>query len=376
MSDTELQDELLNEFYWLHRHPELSYEEFETTKRLRLRVEEAGIRVLELPLKTGFVAEIGHGKPVIALRTDIDALPITEDTGLPYSSETKGKMHACGHDFHMTSVLGATLLLKEHEDELKGTVRIIFQPAEEAPGGAKVVMQTGVLDDVQAIFGLHTLPTLDTGIIGVNDGAVTASVDRFVIHFNGKGTHGAHPDRGVDPVPMLAAFIAGVQTIVSRNLNPFHAGLVSVTHVEAGNTWNVIPETAMAEGTTRAMSTEDRALIKQRVYELAESTAKAYGGQAVIDWYAGPPATRNVHKWAELARKVGQEEHLKVIEAGGSLAGEDFAFYQEKIDGVFVLVGTGKSASNHNPKFKVDPTAILPTAKFLAKLVTEAFAEI
>ena len=359
-------------FFWLHRHPELSYEEVETTKYLRNALEQAGIRILDLPLKTGLVAEVGQGKPVTALRCDIDGLPIREQTDLPYRSEADGRMHACGHDFNMASVLGAALLLKQSEAQLHGTVRLIFQPAEEAPGGAKKVMETGALDDVSSIFGLHSSPLFDVGTIGIREGAVTASVDRFVITFRGKGTHAAHPQRGTDPIPLAAGFVQAAQTIVSRNLHPFHAGLVSITHVAAGNTWNIIPETALVEGTARSLTAEDRALIRSRIYELAEGMAAAHGGQAEIEWYAGPPATDNDPIWTQLARETAGRHPLRIVPAPDSLAGEDFAYYQEKIRGAFLIVGTGKSPANHNPGFRVDPAALLSTSVYLADLAGAA----
>ncbi len=366
---------LLEEFYWLHRHPELSFQEVETTAHLRDRLEEYGFRVLDLPLKTGIVAELGEGGPVTAPRADIDALPITEQTGLPYQSERSGVMHACGHDFHTASVLGAALLLRERGD-LRGRVRIVFQPAEEAPGGAKILMDQGALDGVSAMFGLHCSPQLSVGTVGIREGAVTASVDRFLIYFRGRGTHAAHPERGADPIPAMASFVQSVQTIMNRNVDPAEAGIVSVTHVEAGNTWNVIPDEALVEGTTRSFSAKTRALIRRRLYKLAEGTAAAYGVQAVIDWYEGPPATNNTPAWTELARKVARAHRLSVVEAPISLAGEDFAFYQEKIPGCFVLVGTGKSAANHNAKFRVDPCALVPTAEYLAALAAASLQEL
>lgn len=366
---------LLEEFYWLHRHPEVSYHEFETTAHLRHVLEEHGFRVLGLPLKTGIVAEIGEGGPVTALRADIDALPIAEQTGLPYQSEREGVMHACGHDFHMASVLGAAMLLQGRND-LRGRVRIIFQPAEEGPGGAKIIMDTGVLDDVAAMFGLHCSPLLPVGTVGIRTGAVTASVDRFLIYFRGRGSHAAHPERSIDPIPVMASFIQAAQTIMSRNIDPSEAGLVSITHVEAGNTWNVIPEEAFVEGTTRSFCAANRDLIRRRIYELAEGTAAAYGAQAAIDWYDGPPATKNTPEWTELARRVACEQQLAVVEAPESLAGEDFAFYQEKIPGCFVLAGTGESAANHNARFRVDPCALMPTARYLAELAAASLREL
>lgn len=377
MNEQDIFQKITDEFYWFHRHPELSYEEVETTKRLREDLAAVGIEVLDLPLKTGLVAKVGTGEaPFIALRCDIDGLPIQEESGLAYASEHAGRMHACGHDFHISAVLGSAYLLKAKERELRGTVYLIFQPAEEAPGGARKVMETGVLKDVQAIFGLHTSPLYDVGMLGIRSGAVTASVDKFTVTFHGKGTHAAHPERGIDPIVMAASFVTAAQSIVSRNIDPAHPGLVSITHIESGNTWNVIPESSWLEGTVRCLTAEDRKLIKKRIYELAEGQAASFGGHAELTWYAGPPATDNTPDWTDFAIEVAKEAELDVVPAPVNLAGEDFAYYQEEIPGVFVLVGTGKSPANHNPKFHVDPAALGPAARYMARLVVEAFARL
>lgn len=377
MNEQDIFQKITDEFYWFHRHPELSYEEVETTKRLREDLAAAGIEVLDLPLKTGLVAKVGTGEaPFIALRCDIDGLPIQEESGLAYASEHAGRMHACGHDFHISAVLGSAYLLKAKERELRGTVYLIFQPAEEAPGGARKVMETGVLKDVQAIFGLHTSPLYDVGTLGIRSGAVTASVDKFTVTFHGKGTHAAHPERGIDPIVMAASFVTAAQSIVSRNIDPAHPGLVSITHIESGNTWNVIPESSWLEGTVRCLTAEDRKLIKKRIYELAEGQAASFGGHAELTWYAGPPATDNTPDWTDFAIEVAKEAELDVVPAPVNLAGEDFAYYQEEIPGVFVLVGTGKLPSNHNPKFHVDPAALGPAARYMARLAVEAFVRL
>lgn len=377
MNEQEILQKITDEFYWFHRHPELSYEEVETTKRLRDDLAAADIEVLDLPLRTGLVAKVGTGEaPFIALRCDIDGLPIQEESGLNYASEHAGRMHACGHDFHISTVLGSAYLLKAQEKDLHGTVYLIFQPAEEAPGGARKVMETGVLKDVQAIFGLHTSPIYDVGTLGIRAGAVTASVDKFTVTFCGKGTHAAHPERGTDPIVMAASFVTAAQSIVSRNIDPAHPGLVSITHIESGNTWNVIPESSWLEGTVRCLTAEDRKLIKKRIYELAEGQAASFGGHAELTWYAGPPATDNTPDWTDFAIEVAKEAELDVVPAPVNLAGEDFAYYQEEIPGVFVLVGTGKSPANHNPKFHVDPAALGPAARYMARLAVEAFARL
>ena len=377
MNEPLLQTTLLQEFQWFHRHPELSFAEEATTARLRQSLQQAGIRILSLPLKTGLVAELGTGKtPMIALRADIDALPVEETTDLPYRSEASGKMHACGHDFHMTSVLGAALLLKEQEPALPGTVRIVFQPGEEAPGGALDILKSGALGNAAAIFGLHSSPELPVGTAAFRDGAVTAAVDQFRITFTGKGSHAAHPENGIDPIVTAASFITAVQSIVSRSSSPFAANLVSITHIKSGNTWNVLPETAFLEGTARTLQARERELVRTRLHGLAEYTAKAYGAKASVDWIAGPPATHNTPEWTDLARQTAEESGLLTRTAPVSLIGEDFAYYQEKLPGTFLMIGTGKSAPLHNPHFQADPQALLPTARYLARLAEKALEKL
>lgn len=373
MDETAVKSYIEEAFLWLHTYPELSYEEHETTAKLKDLLKKNDIQLLDMPLPTGAAAEIGRQeRPLIALRADIDALPITEETNLPYASKNKGRMHACGHDFHTAAVLGAAVLLKEREQSLPGKVRIIFQPAEEAPGGAKKVLETGILDGVQAIFGLHTSPLMPVGTLGLSPGPVMAAVDRFTIRFRGMGTHAAHPDRGVDVIPLSAHFISALQTIVSRNSDPFAANLVSITRVTAGNTWNVLPETAELEGTARSLTPENRQLIKDRLYALAQGEAAAFGAKAEIDWHQGPPPTINDKAWTDFFLEIAQEQGFALQEAPKSLGGEDFAYYQEKLPGVFASIGTGLSAPNHNPKFKADPAALLPAAKLLATIAERA----
>ena len=227
---------LVEAFHWLHRHPELAMKEHKTTEYLRKILLNSGVRLLDTKLETGLIAVIGTGEaPVIALRADIDALPIQEQTSLPYASETPGVMHACGHDFHAACMLGAALLLKEREASLRGTVKVIFQPAEEVNRGADLVMDTGLLDDIQLFLAGHTYPWYPAGTLGIRPGPVMASADRFSVCIRGKGCHAANPDMGIDPIPALGAVISGFQTIVSRRINPFDSAVVSITRVEAGS---------------------------------------------------------------------------------------------------------------------------------------------
>ena len=361
---------LVEEFKWFHAHPEISYEEVNTTARLRENLTKLGIKILDLPLKTGLVAQIGaeDNAPVAVLRADIDALPVTEQTDLSYKSVNKGKMHACGHDFHMSSLLGAAMLLKEDEERLKGALKIVFQLSEENPGGALKIIDTGALDDAQVIFGIHSSPVLDVGETGISAGAVTASVDKFVITFFGRGTHAAHPEEGVDPVFMAAQFVNAAQTIRTQNISPFAPNIVGVTKINTDNLWNVVPEKAVLEGTVRSLSVADRKLIKERIVSLAQNIGAAFGGASEIVWGDGAPPTDNDVTWTEFAARTAQKKGLCVVPAPHTLIGEDFAYYQEKIPGVFALFGTGKSSALHSSTFCVKPEALPLAAEYLAEL--------
>lgn len=372
-----LEQKLTGFFEELHMHPELSYEEYETTERIKRELAAAGIEILQIPLKTGVTAIVRGAKPgkTYGLRCDIDALPIEEETDLPYKSKTPGKMHACGHDFHTAAVFGAALLLQERKEELQGTVKILFQPAEESSHVAETVLETGVLSDVTAIFGLHTAAYLPVGTLGIRAGSVMAAVDRFELNITGTGCHGGHPDEGVDTILVAASVIQAFQSIVGRNLNPFHTGVVSVTRINGGNTWNVIPDKVELEGTVRSMEKDDRIFIERRMREIAEHTAAAYGANAELLWYPGPPATVNEKAWSAFAQKVAEESGFEVVPQRNSTGGEDFAFYLEKIPGCFINVGTGVGYPNHHPKFYADEAALTPAAEYLEKLLVEALRQ-
>ena len=377
MEQKVLEQKLTDFFEELHSHPELSYEEYETTERIKRELHAAGIEILQTPLKTGVVAIIRGAQPgkTYGLRCDIDALPIMEETELPYKSEIPGKMHACGHDFHTAAVIGTALLLQERKEKLHGNVKILFQPAEESSHGAETVLQTGILSDVEAIFGLHTAAYLPVGTLGIRAGSVMAAVDRFELNITGTGCHGGHPDEGVDTILVAASVIQALQSIVGRNLNPFHTGLVSVTRIHGGNTWNVIPDKVELEGTVRSMDKEDRVFIEKRMRGIAENTAAAYGAKAELLWYPGPPATVNEETWSAFAEDVAKECGYEVVPQRNSTGGEDFAFYLEKIPGCFINVGTGGGYPNHHPQFYADEAALAPAAEYFARLLEEALGK-
>lgn len=358
----------------LHEHPELSYEEFETTKAIKNWLEEKNITIIHSNLETGVIAEISGNRngPLIAIRADIDALPIQEETNLPYASKIHGKMHACGHDFHTAAIIGATYLLKEKESSLSGTVRFIFQPAEESSNGACKVIEAGHLHGVQAIFGMHNKPDLPVGTIGIKDGPLMAGVDRFEIEIHGVGTHAAVPDAGVDPIVASSQIVMALQTIVSRNINSSHNAVVSVTNIHSGNTWNVIPEKATLEGTVRTFQTETREKIPALMKRIIQGVSDALGVKTEFRFYAGPPAVHNDTSLTNLSTQVAETMNLNIISPTPSMAGEDFSFYQQEIPGSFVFMGTSGTHEWHHPSFTVDERALPISAEYFALLAEKA----
>lgn len=373
-----LEEKLIGLFHEFHRYPELSNEEFETTKKIKELLGQVDIEVLDLPLKTGLVAQVkgNPNGPVVAIRCDIDALPIIEETSLSYKSLSNGKMHACGHDFHTAVVLGAAYLVKKYQGSLIGTVKFIFQPGEESGDGAQKILSTGVLDDVDAIFGIHNVSDYEVGVMGLKEGAMTAAVDRFEIKITGVGSHAAKPEKSVDPIIISTNIINALQTIVSRNISPTDKALLSVTHVESGNTWNVIPETAYIEGTVRTLDEHTRELIPERMKALVEGIAKSYGGNAELIWHSGSPATKNDEEWTNFASKLGRIMGYDVKRITMGLEGEDFAYYQKEIPGVFIVVGTGISEAHHHPEYTVDEKAIIKCSRYFSRLAESALKKI
>ncbi|MBB3112484.1 amidohydrolase [Paenibacillus phyllosphaerae] len=358
----------------LHQYPELSHEEFETTARIRRWLEEAGIRIADFPLRTGIVAEIGglHGGPVIALRADIDALPIEEDTGLSYASLVPGKMHACGHDFHTASILGAAYLLKEQEAALQGTIRLLFQPAEEKASGARKVVESGALQGVRAVLGLHNKPDLPVGTIGIKGGPLMAAADGFVIEVQGKGSHAAVPDAGNDPIVTAAHIVTALQSIVSRNVSSLDSAVISVTKLNSGTIWNVIPEKAVLEGTIRTFDEGVRRSVIKRFNQVVDGVAAAYDTTASVRWIEGPPPVSNDDTLARLAWEEAERLGLLPVVPTPSPAGEDFSVYQQLVPGLFVFFGTDGPQEWHHPAFDLDERALPIAADFFAASAVRA----
>ena len=371
VTDTELNVRLIGIRRHLHQYPELSNEEFETTKYISELLEQAGITLIDYGLKTGVVAELRGEQdgPIVALRADIDALPIQEETGLPYASLSPGKMHACGHDFHTAALVGAAYLLNQQKDRLKGTVRFLFQPAEEKAVGARQMINSGVLEGVQAIFGMHNKPDLPVGTIGITGGPLMAAADGFVIEVSGAGSHAAVPEAGIDPIVTASHIVTALQTIVSRNVSALHSAVISVTKIHSGTSWNIIPETAILDGTIRTFDEEVRTRVLERFEQVVTGVAAALGAQATVRWIEGPPPVINDTSLARLADETASSLGFTSVKPVPSPAGEDFSFYQRVIPGLFVFMGTSGTREWHHPAFNLDEEALPISAQFFTELV-------
>ncbi|WP_208615620.1 amidohydrolase [Gottfriedia luciferensis] len=363
---TDLIERLIEIRRELHANPELAFEEYETTAKLVQLLTEYNIRILPLPLKTGLVAEIGDENkgPTIAIRADIDALPIQEETGLPYSSKNPNKMHACGHDFHTVGILGTAILLKKFEKDLQGKVQIIFQPAEEIGKGALEIIKTNVLKDTKVMIGMHNKPDLPIGTLGIKSGPLMASADGFTVEVKGKSSHAAVPEAGLDSILTASHIITSLQSIISRSISPLESAVVSVTKFHSGNAWNVIADKAVFSGTVRTFNHEVRQTIKDRLGEISDSVSNAFNSEVKVIWNPGPPPVMNDDKLALIAQGIAHQQNLKVIEPKMTAASEDFSYYLNDIPGLFVFFGTEGNYEWHHPQFDLDERAIPLSVKF------------
>lgn len=363
----DLESQLIGYRHYFHEYPELANREFKTTAKIKEILGSWGIKILPSKLETGVFAEIGQPKgPVVALRADIDALPIQEESGVSFSSKNAGVMHACGHDTHIASLLGGAYLLKRQEADLPGRVRLIFQLSEEDQEGAIQVINDHQLDNVDAIIGFHNTPNHSVGEVGLRSGITSGAIDKFRVTLQGIGTHASAPQNGRDPIAALGAEITALQTVVSRDLDPFKAGVLSITHVNAGNTWNVIPQDAFFEGTVRTAGREVRELIKDRFLKLVKFTAEAYDVEAEINWYDGDPSVNNDPALVEIIKNE-TSKFAEIYEQKPQLGSDDFACYQEKVPGVYANLGNGGRVSVHNSHFTADDGLLKIGAAFFEK---------
>ncbi|MGC4192714.1 MAG: amidohydrolase [Thermomicrobiales bacterium] len=377
---------------WLHEHPELGFEEVETAAFIQQRLESLGVEDIRTGIaKTGITALIrgtadGPGKDkVLLLRADIDALPILEENETEYVSKTPGTMHACGHDAHTAILLGVTRLLLERRDQFAGTVKILFQPAEERfPGGAKLMVEAGVLEDphVDAVLGLHMANDVEVGSIKVAGGPVMAAPDSFEIVIQGKGGHAARPQAAVDPVVIGAQIVAALQTLVSRETDPMDNAVVSTTIFQAGEAFNVIPDTARLGGTVRTFKPETRERMAKRIPELAQGIGAAMGATVDATFTYGYPATVNDPAEAERIRRVaiGVLGEDKVLVMTPVMGGEDFSYFLNERPGAYFFVGSkneekGLIWGHHHPKFDIDEESMAVGMAVTVETVLDWFGD-
>lgn len=354
----------------LHAHPELSYQEFETSRFVQQKLTDFGINY-DIKATTGVVGLIegkNPGKRIIALRADMDALPIREENDVPYRSQTEGVMHACGHDVHTTCLLGAAKILQELKEEWEGAVKLIFQPGEEKnPGGASLLIKEGVLEQPRpaAIFGLHVHPGLAIGKMSFRGGKVMASADELYITIKGKGGHAASPHLCIDPILIASHLIIALQQIISRNNNPHNPSVLSVTSVKGGTTTNVIPDEVKLKGTFRAMDEEWRFKAHELIRKIATDLVTSMGGRIELLIDIGYPSVYNNEALNELAKQKATDfiGAGNVEETEKRMGAEDFGYYSQQIPGCFFRLGVmntekGITSGVHTPTFNIDEAAI------------------
>jgi len=360
-----------------HQYPELSFQEYRTAEKISKHLESFGIDHRTGVGKTGVVGEIVFGDgPTIALRADMDALPIQEVGDLKYKSKNEGVMHACGHDGHMAILLGAANALSKNQKLKKGKVRFIFQPAEEGAGGARYMIKDGCLDQVDEIYGLHLWNYQPVGEIGVKNGPIMAAADMFDIIIKGKGGHGATPQGTVDTIVVASNLITMLQTIVSRNTNPLDNTVVTIGKINGGQNFNVIANEVRLTGTTRAYTENNRNMIKKRMQDIIDGVSKSFEAEIVLKYKDGYPPTINHEKPTEL---VLEASSMVVGKGAGypylSMGGEDFSYYLQKVPGCFFFVGSAPDKNNilstphHCSHFDIDERSLLIGASVYVNLI-------
>jgi amidohydrolase len=379
------EQELIANRQHLHAHPELSFEEYQTAAYVQQKLETYGIPYRANVAGTGIVALLEGRNPqkkVIALRADMDALPITEQNDVPYKSTNEGVMHACGHDVHTASLLGAARILHEVKDSFEGTIKLIFQPGEEkAPGGASLMIKDGALQNPspQSIIGQHVMPLIPVGKVGFREGMYMASTDEIYVTVKGKGGHGAMPEMNIDPVLIASHIIVALQQIISRNASPKVPSVLSFGKVIANGATNVIPNEVTMEGTFRTMDEEWRAAAHQKMKKMAECIAEGMGGSCDFNIQHGYPYLENHPEFTRLCKQAAIEYlgEENVVDLDLWMAGEDFSYYSQQTDACFYRLGTRNEAKGitsgvHTPTFNIDENALQIGAGLMAWLAVSA----
>ena len=364
-----LQDYIVGLRRDLHRIPETGTDLPKTQAYICAELDRLGISYTKNKGDSGIIGEIKGGKPgkTVLLRADIDALPIHEETGLPFASEHEGRMHACGHDTHAAMLIGALKVLNEHRKELSGNVKFVFQTAEEISKGSQIAIKEGVMDGVDAVFGIHIGsilgPSLPSGTISVVPGCCMASFDRFVLTVKGNGCHGSTPEKGVDPVTIACNIVLSLQEVIAREIAGTKPAVLTVGMINGGFAYNIIPSEVKIEGTIRAVEESVRRQLAKRIEEISKNIAAAFRGSVdfFMDW--GAPPVINDEKMAALAAKAAAkvlgEEHVVTTQDAPNMGGEDFAYYLAEKPGAFMFLSSADAAKHtdvphHNPKFMVD----------------------
>lgn len=369
---------------WFHAHPEIGEKEFETSKKIKEELTKYGIEWRPCGLETGVLATVVGGKPgkTILLRADMDALPVPEETGFSFASRNPGFSHACGHDCHTASLLTTARMLHEHREELCGTVKFAFQPAEEVGTGAPGMIRDGALEGVDGAFAIHIWSTIPSGKVSIKGGPQMAAVDKFTIDIQGKGGHASAPHECIDPIVCLGSMIQSLQTVVSRECNPADAAVLTIGKVTSGTLWNVIPTSAYMEGTTRFFTRQLQKAFPEKMERMVQATAAAYGCKADMTYKSLIPPTINDDDAAEQvkasAAKIVSKEN--VIDIGPISTGEDFGIFLEQVPGVLALVGVGNEACGaiwpqHSSRYTVDEDALLNSVMLYAQVAMDHNAE-
>ncbi|MBC8535979.1 M20 metallopeptidase family protein [Feifania hominis] len=359
----------------LHMHPEASFQEFRTTDQIAKALDEMGIPYRRFE-PTGLIGEIKGGKPgkTVALRADIDALSITEKTGLDFASQNEGLMHACGHDTHAAMLMGAAMVLNRVKDELCGTVKLLFQPAEEVAGGAKKVIEQGALDGVDYIFGIHIAAKMPVGVVGMRHGASAASADVFRIKVVGKASHGAMPQMGCDATVAAAAIVMNLQTIVSREVDPEKPLVVTVGKLESGSRFNIVSGEANMEGTIRSYDYDLHHSLPDIVKRIAENTAETFRCKAEVEYEMMTEVLVNDAESVELARGAAAkiiDNPAMLIEVPATMGGEDFAEYTPLCKASFAMVGAGGEYPQHSDRVVFDENSFRTGVALYAQVAAD-----
>jgi len=362
----------------IHREPELGFDTDRTAEKVLAALDGLPLEIETGVARNGIVATLraeGEG-PTVALRADMDALPIQEETNLPFASETEGRMHACGHDGHTSMLVGAAHVLSEMRDRLGGTVKFVFQPAEEGGGGGRVMVDEGVADDISSIFALHLWPGLPFGKVATKAGPIMAAADAFEMEITGSGGHGAMPHLAADAVVIAAQVVTTLQTVVSREVDPVEPAVLTVGEIGAGTAFNIIPEKARLGGTVRTLNPDLRKSMPGRIEAIARGVAKGMRGDANLDYAFSYPVTVNDEGAADRALSVAADLFggQSVLELPNpSMGAEDFAFFLEKVPGAFIWLGVGEDISGlHTPQFAFDEEVLPRGSALLAALALEA----